>query len=149
MEHAELLKLPKIIYSPPPELQEASNANFLYYTCDVLTLSGEVIPNLVFHFEFKPSGYGCNEKYTLHRLGGNGDRRIFQIEVYDKDCPSHTEPNGSRWFGPHMYYNGLSRKTTATLDCRESHRDKWRRRFCRHTNITIKERVGAFQRPLL
>jgi hypothetical protein len=82
-------------------------------------------------------------------LGGNSDRRIFQIEVYDNHYPSHTEPNGCRWFGPHMFYDGRSRKTTAKLDCRPSHQEKWLQRFCRHTNISIKERKGTFQRPLL
>jgi hypothetical protein len=149
MEHAELLKLPKIIYSPPPEFQATNNSNFLYYTCDVHTESGEAIPNLIFHFEFKPSGKGCNEKYALHRLGDSGDRRVFQIEVYDKHYLSHIEPSGCRWFGPHMHYDGRARKTTAKLDCREDHRALWMARFCRHTNITIKEQTGEFQRPLL
>lgn len=144
----ELLKERKILFLPLPAYQQANNANFLFVTAQLYTLAGEVIPDLLYHFEFKTSARSCNEKYTLQYLAG-GDRRLFQLEVYHHHYPSHTEPNGEKWLGPHLYYNGKSRRTTGGFDCRESHRLEWFRRFCRHANIITQEQEGEYQRPLL
>jgi len=148
-QYQEILKEPKVLFFPPPEAKKANNSNFLYYETDVFRESLEIIPQLRFRYDVKVGGYDTNAKYSLHFIGDKCDRRVFQVEIYNFSCISHREPDGSNWFGPHLYYNGNSRRTTAKIDTVSVDNSYWLKRFCRHTNISIKEAKGPFQRALL
>jgi hypothetical protein len=146
-QYLKILRQPKIIFFPPPSAQSANNASFLFYEIDVYQQNLEVIPQLKFRHDIKIKGRDTNAKYSLHFIGDRCDRRVFQIEIYSFSYISHRSPNGSLWRGPHLYYDGCSRRTTAKIDTLDS--EYWLKRFCRHTNLSIRETEGIFQRPLL
>lgn len=147
--YRDILKTPKVLFFPPPSLKKANNANFFHYEMDVLSESLEVIPHLRFRHDVKIHGYDTNAKYSLHYYSESCDRRMFQIEVYSFNCISHREPRGSVWYGPHLYYGGISRRSTAKIDKVDGEHGYWLKRFCRHANISIRERKSPFQRALL
>ena len=143
-----LIKLPKVLFLPLPAFDKAENHNFLQTRADLYDLSGALVPNLQYHYMFKIVGRNCNVKFSLHLINAT-ERRIFQLEIYDRHYPSHRGDNGIVWFGPHMFHKGQARKVTTKLTCAESERERWFKRFCRHTHITVRELPGQYQRELL
>ena len=147
--YRDILRQPKVIFIPSPPLKRANNSNFFFYETEVHHESLEIIPELRFRHDIKASGHDTNAKFTLHYLKNRCDRRVFQLEIYSFEYPSHREPDGSVWYGPHLYYEGVSRRTTAKMDSIIGNRAYWLKRFFRHTNIILREREGVFQRDLL
>lgn len=139
--------MPKVLYKPFSKSAQAENANFVEIYEPLYDQSGTTIPKLLYHYVFKVRGKTCNVKFSLHHIG-SGDRRIFQIELYDRNYPSHREGKDI-WLGPHMFYDGRARRTASRLTCSDEHRERWFNRFCRHTNITVLEAPGSYQRELL
>lgn len=141
-----LLKMKKFIQQPLPEPSSSNHANFLGISCTLVDSNGFDIPKVLLKIEWRDGGLGCNEKYTLFQRTDRW-QRIFQIEVYPKSRISHRE-NGIDWFGSHVYYNGVNKKTTAQFDCGEQHRKRWFERFCRHTNIHLLPPKAPYQARL-
>jgi hypothetical protein len=147
LDIVRLVKMPKVVLLPLGEYSSANNRNFIEIYGDLYDQTGELIPRLQIHYIYKIQSLGCNVKIALHHNQVPG-RRIFQIEIYDRFYPSHRQGN-EIWYGPHMYYMGTNRKLTSKLTCDDSHRERWLKRFYRHTNISTREAPGMIQRKLL
>ena len=85
--------------------EKQQQVNFRHCATTLHDAHGIAIPGLTVQFETRrPARVGdCYFMFGVYFSSQGGRWRVLQVEVYPRDKPSHREPDGTVYLGPHMH----------------------------------------------